>query len=191
MGNPVGTLGVGGFYNQALRKDFSRDHQMRVMAIGPGGLIGPEDNVYITTAALPGYNIANQQVPFMGLQLNIPGSGNFPGSDAWAVTFRCDSKLNLRETIIGWQKSVFNAFPDDATNSTGAYGPKGTETYAHLAVFGRDGKSVREIKLIGCYPTSVGEIAYDTTGAGNVMTMNVTLAYQWWTAEKSGSTIVP
>lgn len=184
MAGPVGNgMGIGAFYTQALQKDFSRDHQMRVINIGPGGFITKEDNVYITTAVLPGYNIANQAVPFMGLQFNVPGSGNFPGSDSWAVMFRCDSKLNIREKIIGWQKSVFNAFPDEATNSVGSYGPKGIDTYADLAVFDRNGKTARAVKLIGCYPTSTGEISYDTTAAGGVVTMQVTLAYQWWTPQ--------
>jgi hypothetical protein len=188
MAGPVGNgMGIGAFYNQALQKDFSRDHQMRVINIGPGGFIKKEDNVYITTSVLPGYAIANQAVPFMGLQFNVPGSGNFPGSDAWAVTFRCDAQLNIREKIIGWQKAVFNAFPDEATNSVGAYGPKGIDTYADLAVFDRDGVTVRGVKLIGCYPTLVGEIAYDATANGNVVTMNVTLAYQWWTNQNAFS----
>lgn len=191
MGSPVGRMGIGGFYNEALKKDFSRIHQMRVVSIGPGGFITETDNVYITTAVLPGYNIANQQVPFMGMQFNIPGSGNFPGSDAWAVTFRCDSKLNIREKILGWQKSVFNAFPDEAQNSVGSYGPKGTDSYVQLAVFDRTGATVRGIKLIGCYPTSLGEISYDATDGGAPVTMNVTLAYQWWTAESPDGPVVP
>lgn len=182
MSSPLGQgMGIGAFYRQALAKDFSRDHQMRVLAIGPNGFITKEDNVYITTATLPGYNIANQAVPFMGLQFNVPGSANFPGSDAWAVTFRCDAQLNIREKVLGWQKSVFNAFPDEASNSVGAYSPKGAETYADLAVFDRDGQTVRGCRLIGCYPTALGEISYDATAAGNIVTMQVTLAYQWWT----------
>lgn len=182
MAGPVGNgMGIGGFYNEALKKDFSRNHQMRVVNIGPGGFITKEDNVYITAAVLPGYNINNQQVPFMGMQFNIPGSGSFPGSDSWNVTFRCDSQLNIREKILGWQKSIFNAFPDEMRNSVGAYNPKSTDTYVDLVVFDRDGKTVRGIKLIGCYPTSLGEISYDATGSGEPVTMQVTLAYQWWT----------
>ena len=181
MAGPTGNMGIGGFYKQAINKDFSRDHQMRVVEIGPGGFIKEDDNVYITTAVLPGYAIANQAVPFMGLQFNVPGSGNFPGSDAWAVTFRCDAQLNIREKLIGWQKAVFNAFPDDETNSVGAYGPKSTDTYVDLVVFNRDGKTVRGVKLIGAYPTSVGDITYNTTANGAVVEMNVTIAYQWWT----------
>jgi len=184
MSGPVGNgMGIGAFYTQALQKDFSRDHQMRVINIGPGGFITKDDNVYITTAVLPGYEIANQAVPFMGLQINVPGSGSFPGSDSYAVNFRCDAKLNIREKILGWQKSVFNAFPDEATNSVGAYGPKGIDTYVDLAVFDRDGETVRGVKLVGCYPKTLGEIAYDSTLNGNIVTMQVTLAYQWWTSQ--------
>lgn len=191
MSGPIGAgMGIGGFYKQALQKDFSRIHQMRVVNIGPGGFITKDDNVYITTAVLPGYAIANQQVPFMGMQFNVPGSANFPGSDQWSVTFRCDAQLNIREKILNWQKTIFNAFPDEITNSVGAYNPKGIETYADLAVFGRDGRTVRGIKLIGCYPTNLGEIQYDATNNGDVATMQVTLAYQWWTYQGGFSGIV-
>lgn len=196
MAGPVGNgMGIGAFYKNAIQKDFSRDHQMRVLAIGPGGFIKEDDNVYITTTVLPGYAVANQAVPFMGLQFNVPGSANFPGSDSWAVTFRCDSQLNIREKFIGWQKAVFNAFPDEATNSVGAYGPKSIDTYADLVVFDRDGNAVRSVKLIGCYPVAVGEITYDATANGNVVNMPVTLAYQWWTSLNAtvpvGSKVVP
>lgn len=176
-------MGIGAFYNQALTKDFSRDFQMRVVDIGPGNILGKEDNVYITTTVLPGYAIANQAVPFMGLQFNVPGGGSFPGSDAWAVTFRCDAQLNIREKIIGWQKSVFNAFPNDASNSVGAYGPKGTDTVAKLVILNRDGATARGVQLIGVYPVTVGDINYDATANGNVVTMPVTLAYQYWVSD--------
>jgi hypothetical protein len=156
---------------------------MRVVDIGPGNILGKEDNVYITTTVLPGYAIANQAVPFMGLQFNVPGGGSFPGSDAWAVTFRCDAQLNIREKLIGWQKSVFNAFPNDASNSVGAYGPKGTDTVAKLVILNRDGATARGVQLIGVYPVTVGDINYDATANGNVVTMPVTLAYQYWVSD--------
>lgn len=181
-------MGIGGFYTQAVAKDFSRDFQMRVVSIGPG-ILTEKDNVYITTAVVPGYAIANQAVPFMGVQFNVPGSGNFPGSDAWSVTFRCDQGLNIREKILTWQKSIFNAFPGTAGESIGAYGPKYSETIAKLTVFEKSGKEVRGIKLIGIYPTLVGELAYDQTGNGVPVTLPVTLAYQWWEPESVGSVI--
>ncbi|MDD4110027.1 MAG: hypothetical protein PHS54_00575 [Clostridia bacterium] len=155
---------------------------MRVLSIGPG-VLDQNDNVYITTAVLPGYSIANQAVPFMGLSFNIPGGGMFPGSDAWNVMFRCDAQLNIREKLIGWQKSIFNSFPNDASNSVGAYAPKGDDTVALVAILNRDGSIARAVKLIGIWPQNVGEIAYDTTLNGNVVTCQATLAYQWWQPE--------
>lgn len=178
-------MGIGAFYTQALTKDFSRDFQMRVIDIGPGNILGKEDNVYITSTVLPGYAIANQAVPYMGLQFNVPGGGSFPGSDSWQVTFRCDAQLNIREKLIGWQKSVFNAFPNDPDNSVGAYGPKGTETVAKVVILNRDGGTARGVQLIGIYPTAVGDITYDATLNGNVVTLQATLAYQYWVADNS------
>ena len=49
----------------------------------------------------------------------------------------------------------------------------------------RDGQTVRGIKLIGCYPVTLGEIQYDATANGNVVTMQATLAYQWWTTQNT------
>jgi hypothetical protein len=41
------------------------------------------------------------------------------------------------------------------------------------------------MKLIGIYPTAVADLTYDATANGNVVTMNVTLAYQYWVADDS------
>lgn len=172
-------MGIQGFYNQAVNKDFSRDFQMRVINMGPGPVLKEEDNVYITTTVLPGYAIANQAVPFMGLSFNVPGAGNFPGSEGWAVTFRSDANLNIREKLITWQKAVFNSFPAEL-DSVGAYGPKERESISKLVVFRRDGTTAKAINLIGCYPVTVGEMSYDATANGNVVTLQATLAYQWW-----------
>jgi len=171
-------MGIKQFYAQATQKDFSRDFQLRVMEMG--GVLVQEDNVYITTSNLPGYQIHNQATPFMGLQFNVPGSGTFPGNDAWIVTFRCDQQLNIRQKLINWQTTIFKAFPNMAGQSTGNYAPKGIESVAKLIVHDRDGKTVRAVQLIGVWPVSIGEIAYDQTGNGTVVTLAATLAYQWW-----------
>lgn len=183
-------MGIGGFYTQAVSKDFSRDFQMRVISIGPG-VLTEDDGVYITTAVLPGYAIANQPVPFMGLSFNVPGAGNFPGSEGWSVTFRCDQQLNIREKLVTWQRAIFNSFPGTAGESVGAYGPKYTESTAKLTVFDRDGQEARGMQLVGIYPVTVGEVAYDNTGNGAPVTIAATLAYQWWEPFAVGSGVIP
>lgn len=181
-------MGIGGFYTQARNRDFSRDFQLRVVSIGPN-VLTKDDNVFITTAVLPGYAITNVATPFMGLQFNIPGSGNFPGSDSWAVTFRSDQQLNIRQKLVNWQQTIFNAFPYTAGESTGAYGPKYTESVATMTVFDRDGKEARGLRLIGIYPVTLGEMGYDQTGTGQIVTLQATLAYQYWEPYTVGSVI--
>ena len=182
-------MGIGGFYTQAVSRDFSRDFQMRVVSIGPG-VLNENDNVYITTAALPGYQLANQVVPYMGMNFNIPGAGSFPGSEGWNVVFRCDQQLNIREKLITWQKTIFNSFPSTAGESTGAYGPKYTESVAELTVFDRDGNEARGMKLIGIYPVTIGDIdGYTHEGTGAPVTITATLAYQWWEPYSAGPVI--
>jgi len=171
------SFGLGGFYTQAINKDFSRNFQMRVLSLG--GILEESDNVYITTAVLPGYMINNQQVPYMGVNFNVPGTASFPGSESWQVSFRCDLNLNIREKLVNWQSSIFSAFPGE-TRNTGAYGPVSDSSIGKLVVHDRDGNTARAIKLFGIYPVTVGDIAYDQTGNGQPVTVDVTLAYQWW-----------
>lgn len=171
-------MGIGGFYAQATQRDFSRDFQMRVIDIG-SGILTENDNVFITTANLPGYAITNQDTPFMGLIFHVPGSATFPGSEAWAVTFRADQSLNIRQRIVNWQKSIFDAFPGP-TQSVGDYAPKGEQSLVKLIIHDRNGAQVRGIQLVGAWPTTIGDMAYDQTGNGAIVTIPVTLAYQWW-----------
>ena len=182
-------MGIRQFYAQATQRDFSRDFQLRVLEIGPN-ILAQSDNVYITTATLPGYAVTNQATPFMGLQFNVPGSATFPGSDAWVVTFRCDMNLNIRQKIANWQATIFSAFPNTPEQSTGNYAPKGMETTAKLAVHDRDGNVVRAMKLVGVWPVIVDNIGYDQTGTGVVQTLPVTLAYQWWEPDTISGNII-
>jgi hypothetical protein len=171
-------MGIRQFYTQATQKDFSRDFQLRVLDLG--GVLTQADNVYITTANLPGYAVTNQTVPFMGLVFNVPGSATFPGSENWAVTFRADMNLNIRQKLINWQSSIFNAFPNTTGQSTGNYAPKGIESTAILTVHDRDGNTVRGLRLIGVWPVSIEAVQYNQTGNGTPIELPVTLAYQWW-----------
>lgn len=171
-------MGIREFYSRAVREDFSRNFQMRVLEMG--GVLNQNDNVFITTANLPGYAINNIDTPFMGLIFRVPGSATFPGSDAWTVRFRCDQKLNIRQKLVNWQTTIFNSFPNSAGESTGNYAPKEADSVAKLVVFDRDGNGVRAVQLIGIWPVTVGDIEYDQTGNGDIVTLDATLAFQWW-----------
>ena len=107
------------FYSKAQARDFSRDFLFRVhdVVLAGGVTLDEGDLVYCKAGQLPARQITNIATPYMGLDFNIPGTVSYPGSDSWAVTFRCDEGLNIRNKMENYTKEIF----DDET-STGLYG---------------------------------------------------------------------
>lgn len=178
MANIFSDQNIQNFHLAAQRKDFARTNLFRVLYIETGIstiTFNETDYVYITTTTLPTRAINNIKVPFMGLSFNVPGTANYPNSDAWNVTFRMPQDLSIRRKLEAWTRAVF----DDAT-STGDYGmPAGN---IELSLMDKAGKPLRNYLLRGVYCTSLGEYALDTTAAGEIVTQAATLAYQYWDA---------
>ena len=158
------------FYAAAQANEFARDFQFKVVTLGP---YNAADLLYITTTTLPGKEITNQPVPFMGLSFNVPGSVKYTGSEGWTVKFRCDEGLNIRNKMENWIKEIF----DDQTSS-GKYGVP-TEV-ATMQLLGKDLKAIRTYDFTGIYPVKLGQIDYDKMGDGKPREFDVTFAYQFW-----------
>ncbi len=90
------------FFRVAQQRDFARDYMLRVVSLG-NDTLNEDDFVYITTTALPGRTISNQQALYMGLEFNFPGTVKYPGSNAWTVTFRNDKGGIIRNKLESWQ----------------------------------------------------------------------------------------
>lgn len=184
------------FYNQAQRRDFARVFQFRVLSIGNTAL-GPEDNIYIETASLPGRIITNVPVPYMGLSFNVPGTASYPGSAGYNITFRCDEKYDIRSIL---EAELFKTF--DEASSTGDYNTPLLGSTLAFQLLGKQkngagggalagGKGepsvVRSYTLFGTYIQALQDAAYDIKDTGTVQTVQATIAYQFWRAT-SGST---
>lgn len=167
--------GIQDFYTKAIERDFARDFQFRVTDLSIGG-VSETDLVYITTASLPGKEISNQQVPFMGLDFNVPGSVKYVGSDAWTVQFRCDEAHSIRDKLLNAVNDIFS----DET-STGDYGVP--DKPATMILVGKDLEPVKTYTFHGMYPKSVGEMQYDIQGTGAPLTFDAVFAYQFWRAK--------
>jgi len=169
--------GITDFYRVATERDFSRDFQFRVLNIGAGDLssvsIGPDDLVYAQGGAMPGRQIANQDVAFMGLNFKVPGAAQYGGE--YAITFYSDREDKLRQLFLEWSHDVF----DDAS-STGMYMTPGMSSQIDLVQLDTQLSDVAKYSLHGCYPTSVGDITYNIQGTGAPVTFDVTLAYHFW-----------
>lgn len=174
---PVQNQRIMDFYQVAQQRDFTRQFQFRVSEIRVNGapLLTQDDLVYVTTATLPARAINNVQVPYMGLQFNVPGAAQYPNSAGYNVTFRSDQQGNLRRVMEDWQRVTF----DDQT-STGAYRMLANSRLT-MDLLDSGFNTIRQYVLHGIYCQQVGEMTFNTTDAGTVVELPVTLAYQFWT----------
>lgn len=162
------------FYSTVQTKDFARQFQFRLVQLANTNF---DENtlVYLETASLPGRTINNIAVPFMGLQFNVPGTASYPGSDSYAVTFRCDQNYDIRATL---ENATFNTFDD--SDSTGDYNIARNSSLIQMNLLGKSGETLRQYTLFGAYVVSIGDIAYNLGDNGAIVTVPATLAYQYW-----------
>jgi len=162
------------FYTTAAQRDFARLFQFRLMSFGPISFQS-EHLAYVETASLPGRTITNVQVPYMGLQFNVPGTVTYPGSNAYQVLFRCDQNYDLRSVL---EAATFQVF--DESDSTGEYNLPGNESTLTMALLDKKMEAVRYYTLFGVYIQALADTAYDIKDGGAVATIQATLAYQFW-----------
>jgi hypothetical protein len=165
---------IADFYRTVQERDFARQFQFRVIQLANTNF-NEDEFVYLETANLPGRTINNIQVPFMGLNFNVPGTASYPGSESYAVSFRCDQNYDIRSTL---ENATFNTF-DDQT-STGDYNIARNSSVIILNLLGKDSSVIRQYTLYGAYVVSVGDIAYNLGDNGAIVTVPSTLAYQYW-----------
>ena len=171
---------ISDFYRVAQERDFSRDFQFRVLNIqnGDGSVTITEDDlVYATGGSIPGRTINVEDVPFMGLNFKVPGGASYTGE--YSLTFYSDRVDSLRTLLLNWSRDTF----DDAT-STGNYFIARETSIVDLVQLDTQLNRVSQFTLVGAFPTSVGDVAYDPAGTGAPVEFEVTLGYQYVRSEK-------
>jgi len=170
---------IADFYTQAQARDFSRNNLFRVLNINFGDgstqVIGEDDLVYAKTASLPAKSITNVQAPYMGLQFNIPGVAQYPGSDGYVINFYADAAQQLREKFLAVVNDTFN----DAT-STGNYFTPKQSAVIDLVQLDKQLNKIAQYQLVGVSIRQVQELQYDMTATGDIQSFDVTLAYHYW-----------
>jgi len=169
------------FYRTAADRDFSRDFLFRITQLQLQGVPALEEGelVYVKGASLPGRNITNVAVPYMGLTLNVPGTATYPGSDSYALKFYLDADSTLRNFFENASRSLF----DDQT-STGEYGTPDDDFYLQLAQLDKELNPVSEYKLVGASLRTVNGIDYNISdGTGATVEVNATMSYHFYTKE--------
>ena len=167
------------FYTQAQAKDFARSNLFRVANInfgdGSNQVVTEADLVYARTATLPAKSIQNLTAPYMGLNFNIPGVVQYPGSESYVINFYSDESQKLREKFLNVVTDSFN----DA-NSTGNYFTPKQTAVIDLVQLNKQLVKVAQYQLVGVSIREVGALTYDITSTGEIQNFDVTLAYHYW-----------
>jgi hypothetical protein len=166
------------FYRVAADRDFSRDFLFRVREMQLQGVpsLNESQLVYAKAANLPGRNIKNTAVPYMGLNLNVPGGVEYPNSDGYNLTFYLDADSELRNYFEAASRALFN----DQT-STGEYGTPDDDFYIQLAQLDKDLEPIAEYKLIGASLRNIDAIEYKMAeGTGETVEIVTTIAYHYY-----------
>lgn len=171
---------ISDFYRVAVERDFARDFQFRVLSIDSGGAstvtFDEDDLVYCTAANLPGRNITNVPVPYMGLTFNVPGNATYPGSDGYSLTFYCDQNSQIRQKFEDMSRDIF----DDAT-STGNYFAPRQSAVIDLVQLDTQLDAIAQYQLVGASVRNVEALSYNiSAGSGQFVTFNATMAYHYF-----------
>lgn len=144
----------------------------------------------IKTASLPGSTVNVIPVPFRGRQLKVTGDRVF---DDWSVTVTNDNNFAVRNAFERWHDAINGAVTNVSGNGINA---ARFDTYVgniEIDQLGRDGNPIKRYRLIGAWPTQVGNInvSFDD---GNIEEFEVGFTYQWFetdtTFEPSGGSFI-
>jgi len=174
------------FYKVAQTRDFARDFQFRVLDVSNKGVpvFTEDDLVYATTAILPGKQIAPKDVPYNGFNFRIPGTVSYNNSEGFTIGFYMDATTNARVQMENWITETFN---DETTMGDGVIHNNSTVTLVQLNT---KFEPLRTYKLYGVFPVNSGDISYSMVGTGEVVNMDITLAYQFFRRDNELNTAV-
>ena len=167
------------FFAAAAQKQFARDFLFRVQQINLAGgvnLNGEDDLLYARSGSLPGRNIENKEVNYMGLTFNVPGRATYSNSAAYSIEFYADGNNTLRDKLEKASRAVF----DDVTSS-GEYGMPGEESVINLVQIDKNLNDVRNIELVEASIREISDIEYSIAdGTGDVLNFSTTFAYHFY-----------
>lgn len=166
------------FYRVAATRDFSRDFLFRVTDLKLAGLNAMTEDqlIYARSAALPGRTIGNITVPYMGLNLNVPGNVTYDNSEAFDLKFYLDADSSLRAYFEEASRNLFN----DQT-STGAYSTPDRDTFITLSQLDKQLEPIATYQLVGASIRKITDIEYKMSdGRGETVDLDVTFAYHYY-----------
>ena len=163
-------------FKSRLKGGGARANQFKVTLPFPGyAAVGGEtsDLAFLCKAsALPGQSIPSIAIPFRGRELKIAGDRAF---EDWSITVINDTDFKLYRAFERWMNGINNM-----TDNEGIANPADYQVDGFIDHLDRDGNSIKQYQMRGCFPTALAGIAlsYGTNDA--IEDFEVTLEYQYF-----------
>lgn len=161
------------FYKVATQQGFARSFLFRIEEISNVKL--GQALIYATTGKIPDRKINTTTVEYQSYDFRVPMAADYPDKGNWTMTFYCDKNYFLRSTLENWSKSLYNPDTFTAATNLGNYDIQ----MVLLEPTSGELKKIRRYKLVGCIPTLVSTPTYNVTRSGEIVTVNVTVAFQY------------
>ena len=165
----------------------------------------PDYFLFVKTGTVPTRKINTTKVYYKSFGFNIPTNSIYPNSANWSLKFYSDDKYIIKNIFERWSQQLYNehGFKSGLTFNTdinfSLYRPGNLEDTFKLTDKRAKGggrkiedarraqqrldvfelQEVRQYTLYGCFPIQIGEIMYDTTKTGSLVSVDVTFAYQY------------
>ena len=168
------------FYQAATKFGLARNNAFRIKNIsGDAGnfFAGNMGDllIFAKDGTIPSRVIKTGEVKYKAFNFIVPLEAQYPENQSWRVTFYCDGNYILRQLLEKWSVGTYN---EHSNNSTLGW----TNCNIDLALVDYTNGSMIENRiytLVGCFPTNIGSLSFDTTSTGSPLTLDMTLAFQY------------
>ena len=160
-----------------LQKGGVRSNQFRIdmtfPAIVAAGTAKEQIQYLCSASTLPKQTMGTTEVAFRGRKLQLAGDSRT--YEPWDITVLQDD-FTVYNAFEDWQNMMSDVLTGKLNTSTNDY-----KANAEIFQLDRDGLTVKQIILHGCFPSDIAAIDLSMDTDDEVQTFDVTLAYDYFT----------
>lgn len=164
---------INSFKSLVSTTDFARPALFQVFISTPPGVapLIPFSPFLVRSASLPASQVGQISIPYGGRNIKIAGERQYGD---WSTTVMNDEGFIVRNAVESWidiinqRTTNFRAFPSEY------------KVDLTVAQYSKKGPPLKLVKLVGCFPTAISEIALDWASADAIEEFSITWSYDYW-----------
>jgi len=164
---------INSFKSLVSTTDFARPALFQVFISTPGGVtpLIPFSPFLVRSASLPASQVGQISIPYGGRTIKIAGERQYGD---WSTTVMNDEGFIVRNAMETWidiinqRTTNFRAFPNEY------------KVDLTVAQYSKKGPPLKLVKLVGCFPTAISDIALDWSSADAIEEFSITWSYDYW-----------